>query len=184
MAVLSGFDGESWARVTLALRSKVGGFEQYILVMRRAAIAVILGTMASMSESGVALFELGEALDDQGFADYLAALDRRIEAGEAFSMVIDGTRVQSSPLCRPDRRWQLQRAEALGRLHQGIAFVAGTMTRERMQVFSAMQAPGVAYAFLASRDEALAWAQRAVDGEPEAALNERKTVPFMPAVSG
>ena len=138
--------------------------------------------MSSVRESRVALFEIGEALDERVFADYLAMLDARIQAGQPFAMVVDASSSGIALTCRPNPRWQLKRAEPLGRLHRGIAFVTGTMTRERMQAFYALQAPGVAYAFLATREEALAWAQSAIDGERKAAISERKTVPFMPAV--
>ena len=153
------------------------------MMQKEINVAILSGMASALNSRGtVSLFEIGDALNKRMFDEYLSLLDRNIEEAEPFSMVIDGSSPGLALDCTPDRRWQLMRAQPLGQLHRGIAFVTGTMTRERMQALYAMQVPGVPYAFLPTREEALTWAQTAVRGEEKKALSRRKTVPFMAAV--
>lgn len=129
------------------------------------------------------MFEIGDSLSKEVFDDYLRVLDGALEGGKPFSMVVDGSSPPLHLTCSPNPRWQLQRASACGERHRGIAFVTGTMTRERMQALYAMQVPGVAYAFLPTREEALEWARSAIGPAKQGEdVSERKTVPFMQPV--
>lgn len=121
------------------------------------------------------MFEVGDSLSHEVFDEYLRILDGALERGKPFVMVVDGSAPPLSLDCRPNRRWQLQRAARCGETHRGIAFVTGTMTRERMQALYAMQIPGVAYAFLPTREQALEWARGAIDGDKKQAVSQRKT---------
>lgn len=131
----------------------------------------------------VSVFVLGGQLGKDEFADYLRLLDAALATGKPFAMIVDGSGPELQHFVPPNPRWQLERAAAIGKLHRGIAFVTGTMTRERVRALYALQAPGVPYAFFGERDEALAWADEALDGERRSSAGRRKTVPMMNAVS-
>ncbi len=126
-------------------------------------------------------FDLGARLGRDEFADYLRTLDTALAADKPFAMVVDGSHPTLTVVEPPNKRWQLSRAVAIGKLHRGIAFVTGTMTRERVQALYALQPPGVPYAFFTDRNEAIEWAHAAVDAESKAA-GQRKTVPLMTAI--
>jgi hypothetical protein len=139
--------------------------------------------MANVREIGetVAMFELGGPLGPDEFSAYLRQLDVSIAGGRPFAMVVDGSHPALELATQPNKRWQLTRAAAIGQLHRGIAFVTGTMTRERVQALYALQPPGVPYAFFSDRDEAIEWARAAIDGDRKATLEDRKTVQ-MPSI--
>jgi hypothetical protein len=128
----------------------------------------------------VSLFVLGARLGRDEFAEYLRNLDDALAGDEPFAMVVDGSDPKLEVVDPPNKRWQLSRAVAIGKLHRGIAFVTGSMTRERVQALYALQPPGVPYAFFTDRTEAIEWAQAAVDGEHKA-VGQRQTVPLMNA---
>jgi hypothetical protein len=134
------------------------------------------------TRDSVSVFMLGARLGKAEFADYLRCLDTALDAGEPFAMVIDATSPEFETAEAPNPRWQLKRAATIGKLHRGIAFVTGTMTRERVRALYALQPPGVPYAFFGERAEAVAWAREALDGEERTAIGERKTVPLMNVV--
>ncbi len=136
----------------------------------------------SSARDSVSVFVLQGSLGKDEFAGYLRNLDAKLNAGQPFAMVVDGSDPELDVIEIPNSRWQLKRARAIGHLHRGIAFVAGTMTRERMRGLYALQPPGVPYGFFNGREEAIAWAQGALDREHKAQMSRRKTVPFMPAV--
>ncbi len=133
------------------------------------------------TREAVSLFLLGARLGRDEFADYLRNLDAALAADEPFAMVVDGSDPTLEVVDPPNKRWQLSRAVAIGKLHRGIAFVTGTMTRERVQALYALQPPGVPYAFFTDRNEAIEWARAVVDDESKAA-GQRKTVPLMTAI--
>jgi hypothetical protein len=132
------------------------------------------------TRGSVSLFVLSGRLGRDEFAAYLRDLDAALAADKPFAMVVDGSDPQLEVVEPPNKRWQLSRAVAIGKLHRGIAFVTGTMTRERVQALYALQPPGVPYAFFTDRTEAIEWAQAAVDGEHKA-VGQRQTVPLMNA---
>jgi hypothetical protein len=133
------------------------------------------------TRESVSLFVLSGRLGRDEFADYLRNLDAALAADEPFAMVVDGSDPKLEVVDPPNKRWQLSRAVAIGKLHRGIAFVTGTMTRERVQALYALQPPGVPYAFFTDRGEAIEWAQAVVDGERRT-VGQRQTVPLMNAV--
>jgi hypothetical protein len=133
------------------------------------------------TRESVSLFVLGARLDRDEFANYLRYLDSALEADEPFAMVVDGSEPMLEVVEMPNKRWQLSRAVAIGKLHRGIAFVTGSMTRERVQVLYALQPPGVPYAFFTDRTEAIEWAHATVDAE--GTTEQRKTVPVMTAIN-
>ena len=133
----------------------------------------------SKTRESVSVFELGGSLGKVEFADYLANLDAQLAKAEPFVMVVDGTTPQLDLVELPNRRWQVKRAATIGQFHRGIAFVTGTMTRERVRALYALQPPGVPYAFFTEMSEALAWANRALDGENRKVVSQRKTQPLM-----
>jgi hypothetical protein len=139
--------------------------------------------MSNLRESGesVSLFLLGARLGRDEFADYLRNLDAALAADAPFAMVVDGSDPSLEVIDPPNKRWQLSRAVAIGKLHRGIAFVTDAMTRERVQALYALQPPGVPYAFFTDRAEAIEWARAVVDAEGKAA-GQRKTVPLMTAI--
>lgn len=128
----------------------------------------------------VSVFELGARLGRDEFTNYLRNLDDALASEQPFAMVVDGSDPALDVVEQPNRRWQLSRAVAIGKLHRGIAFVTGTMTRERVQALYALQPPGVPYAFFTDREEAIEWARAAVDAEGN--TQQRKTVPVMTAI--
>jgi hypothetical protein len=140
-----------------------------------------MSNVRETSES-VSLFVLGARLGSDEFATYLRNLDDALAGEEPFAMVVDGSDPRLEVVDPPNKRWQLSRAIAIGKLHRGIAFVTGSMTRERVQALYALQPPGVPYAFFTDRTEAIEWAHAAVDGERRA-VGQRQTVPLMTAVS-
>jgi hypothetical protein len=133
------------------------------------------------TRESVSLFVLSGRLGRDEFADYLRNLDAALAADEPCAMVVDGSDPKLEVVDPPNKRWQLSRAVAIGKLHRGIAFVTGTMTRERVQALYALQPPGVPYAFFTDRGEAIEWAQAVVDGERRT-VGQRQTVPLMNAV--
>lgn len=134
------------------------------------------------TRESVSLFVLGGRLGREEFADYLRSLDAAIASDEPFAMVVDGSSPSLEVVEVPNKRWQMSRATAIGKLHRGVAFVTGTMTRERVQALYALQPPGVPYAFFTDRAEAIEWARTIVDAKLNAD-GERKTVPLMTALS-
>ncbi|PRQ04280.1 hypothetical protein ENSA5_09290 [Enhygromyxa salina] len=134
--------------------------------------------MSSAPES-VSVFVLRARLGKAEFTDYLKRLDARIAAGEPFVMVVDSTEPEFEVVEVPNRKWQLERARAIGQLQRGIAFVTSTMTRDRVRALYALQPPGVPYAFFNEADEALAWAAAALDDQREVAISQRETRPIM-----
>lgn len=134
------------------------------------------------SSLSVSVFVLGGRLGEDEFASYLRSLDANLARAKPFAMVIDGTAPGLGMVEVPHQRWQLSRAEAIGRLHRGIAFVTGTMTRERVRALYALQPPAVPYGFFNERTEAMVWAQAALDGEHKVAMGARKTQPLMRAI--
>lgn len=137
----------------------------------------------SNTRESVSVFVLGGALGRAEFADYLASLDANLTRAEPFVMVVDGTAPELGVAEIPNRRWQTTRAVAIGRFLRGIAFVTGTMTRERVRALYALQPQGVPYAFFTEMSEALAWAERALDSEGRRAVGQRKTRPLMSVVN-
>lgn len=152
----------------------------------RVASVGMLAGMSNVSETreGVALFVLEGQLGRAEFDRYLHELDAALAAARPFAMVVDGSAPGLEIAETPNRRWQLSRAIEIGKYHRGIAFVTGTMTRERVQALYALQPPGVPYAFFSDRAEAVEWARAALDGEAKAVLGEHKTVPIMSVVRG
>jgi hypothetical protein len=134
------------------------------------------------TRESVSLFLLDGRLGRDEFAEYLRTLDAALAADEPFAMVVDGSSPTLEVVEVPNKRWQLSRAAAIGKLHRGVAFVTGTMTRERVQALYALQPPGVPYAFFTDRAEAIEWAHAAVEAQP-GMTGERKTVPLMTALS-
>jgi hypothetical protein len=134
------------------------------------------------TRESVSVFVLSGQLGRDEFAAYLRKLDAALAANEPFAMVVDGSDPQLEVVDPPNKRWQLSRAVAIGKLHRGVAFVTGTMTRERVQALYALQPPGVPYAFFNDRGEAIEWAQAVVDGERRT-VGQRQTVPMMNAVT-
>ena len=132
------------------------------------------------TRESVTLFVLGARLGRDEFANYLRILDDALATDEPFAMVVDGSEPALEVAELPNKRWQLSRAVAIGKLHRGIAFVTGAMTHERVQALYALQPPGVPYAFFKDRTEAIEWAHAACDFE--GATQERKTVPVMSAI--
>jgi hypothetical protein len=134
------------------------------------------------TRESVSVFVLGARLGRDEFADYLRNLDAALATDEPFAMVVDGSDPTLELVDPPNKRWQLSRAVAIGKLHRGIAFVTGTMTRERVQALYALQPPGVPYAFFTDRGEAVEWARAVIDGERRT-VGQRQTVPLMNAIS-
>jgi hypothetical protein len=134
------------------------------------------------TRESVSLFVLGARLGRDEFADYLRNLDAALATDEPFAMVVDGSDPTLELVDPPNKRWQLSRAVAIGKLHRGIAFVTGTMTRERVQALYALQPPGVPYAFFTDRGEAVEWARAVIDGERRT-VGQRQTVPLMNAIN-
>lgn len=128
------------------------------------------------------MFVLGARLGRDEFEEYLRNLDAALAGEEPFAMVVDGSDPKLEVVETPNKRWQLSRAIAIGKLHRGIAFVTGSMTRERVQALYALQPPGVPYAFFTDRLEAIEWAHAVVEDERKA-VGQRQTVPLMNAVS-
>jgi hypothetical protein len=133
------------------------------------------------TRESVSVFVLSGQLGREEFAAYLHKLDAALAANEPFAMVVDGSDPQLEVVDPPNKRWQLSRAVAIGKLHRGVAFVTGTMTRERVQALYALQPPGVPYAFFSDRGEAIEWARAVVEGERRT-IGQRQTVPMMNAV--
>jgi hypothetical protein len=133
------------------------------------------------TRESVSIFVLGDQLGREEFAEYLRTLDAALAADESFAMVVDGSSTTLEVVEVPNKRWQLSRAVAIGKLHRGVAFVTGAMTRERVQALYALQPPGVPYAFFTDRAEAIEWARTVVDSESQA-TGQRKTVPVMSAI--
>jgi hypothetical protein len=131
----------------------------------------------------VSVFVLGGRLGEDEFASYLRSLDANLARGKPFAMVVDGSAPGLGIVEVPNQRWQLSRAQAIGQLHRGIAFVTGTMTRERVRALYALQPPAVPYGFFNERADAMVWAQAALDGEHKVAMGARKTQPLMRATS-
>lgn len=140
--------------------------------------------MSNVRETGesVSMFVLGARLGRDEFADYLRRLDAALATDEPFAMVVDGSDPKFEVVDPPNKRWQLSRAMQIGKLHRGIAFVTGAMTRERVQALYALQPPGVPYAFFTDRTEAIEWARAVVEGERKS-VGQRQTVPLMSALS-
>jgi hypothetical protein len=134
------------------------------------------------TRGSVSLFVLSGRLGRDEFAEYLRNLDASLAAELPFAMVVDGSDPKLEVVETPNKRWQLSRAVAIGKLHRGIAFVTGTMTRERVQALYALQPPGVPYAFFTDRGEALEWARAVVDAERRT-VGQRQTVPMMNAIT-
>ena len=137
--------------------------------------------MSNETRESVLVFVLGARLARDEFAEYLRDLDGALATNKPFAMVVDGSDPKLEVIDPPNSRWQLSRAVAIGKLHRGVAFVTGTMTRERVQALYALQPSGVPYAFFTDRAEAIEWAQAAVEGEHK--VGQRPTVPVMTAVS-
>jgi hypothetical protein len=133
--------------------------------------------------ASVCIFTLGDRLGPTEFSAYLAELDRCIERGTPFAMLIDGSHPKLALAELSPRPWQVERIAALGRLHRGAAFVAGSMTHERIRALYVLQPPGVPYGFFAATAEALEWAHGALDGAPRSTISRRKTQPIMTAIS-
>jgi hypothetical protein len=133
------------------------------------------------TNESVSVFVLGARLGRDEFAEYLRNLDGALAGDEPFAMVVDGSDPKLEVVDPPNKRWQLSRAVAIGKLHRGIAFVTGSMTRERVQALYALQPPGVPYAFFTDLTEAIEWAHAVVEGERKA-VGQRQTVPLMNAV--
>jgi hypothetical protein len=129
----------------------------------------------------ISLFVLGGRLGRVEFSNYLAELDRCIERGTPFAMIIDGSSPSLEIVELPARNWQQTRATAFGTLHRGVAFVTGPMTHDRVRALYALQPPGVSYGFFTNVSEAHDWARSALDGSARAA-SRRKTEPMMTAV--
>jgi hypothetical protein len=140
--------------------------------------------MSNVRETGetVSLFVVGARLGSDEFAEYLRNLDAALAGDQPFAMVVDGSDPRLEVVEPPNKRWQLSRAIGIGKLHRGIAFVTGSMTRERVQALYALQPPGVPYAFFTDRTEAIEWAHAVVNSEHKA-VGQRQTVPLMNALS-
>lgn len=149
--------------------------------MRRGLKADILPGMSDVltPRESIAIFVVGDRLGPVEFKRYLAELDRNIEGGAPFVMVIDGSSAALAVEQLPARSWQLSRAMAIGKLHRGVAFVTGRMTHDRVRALYALQPPGVPYAFFSELKEAREWARDTLEGAPRAMSSERKTMPFM-----
>jgi hypothetical protein len=132
----------------------------------------------------ISLFVLGSRLGRAEFSNYLTELDRCIERGTPFAMIIDGSSPELEIVELPPRSWQQARATAIGTLHRGVAFVTGPMTHDRVRALYALQPPGVSYGFFNSVSEAREWARGALDGTARATMSRRKTQPMMSAVGG
>lgn len=130
------------------------------------------------SRGSISLFVLGARLGRDEFGHYLAELDRRLEAGTPFAMIVDGSSPELEIVELPPRSWQQSRAMAIGKLHRGIAFVTGRMTHDRVRALYALQPPGVLYGFFASVDEAREWARGALEGTSITVMGRRKTQPI------
>ena len=133
----------------------------------------------SKTRESVSVFVLGGSLGKAEFANYLTDLDAHLAKAKPFVMIVDGTAPELELIEFPNRRWQTKRAAAIGQFHRGIAFVTGTMTRERVRALYALQPPAVPYAFFTEMSEAVAWANRALDGERRQVVSQRKTQPLM-----
>lgn len=140
--------------------------------------------MSNALESGesISLFVLGGRLGRVEFSNYLVELDRCIERGTPFAMIVDGSSPELELAELPSRSWQQSRATAIGKLHRGIAFVTGRMTHDRVRALYALQPPGVPYGFFADVGEAREWARSALDGTSSTAISRRKTQPMMSAI--
>ncbi|MFO7566995.1 MAG: hypothetical protein R6X02_30400 [Enhygromyxa sp.] len=136
------------------------------------------------SRESISLFVLGERLGQAEFSRYLAELDRCIERGTPFAMIVDGSSPKLEIVELPPRSWQRSRATAIAKLHRGVAFVAGGMTHDRVRALYALQPPGVLYGFFASVDEAREWARGALEGTSVSVMSQRKTQPLMSVVRG
>ena len=116
------------------------------------------------------------------FKGYLALLDRLIERGEPFVLVVEGSEIEPRFPVVPTREWIRTRAWAIQQLQRGIAFVQGPqIDGERIRMLCSMQPPGIPYAFVDSMPEAVELATGWLDAEPLAVRNRRPTMP-MPAV--
>jgi hypothetical protein len=136
------------------------------------------------SREPISLFVLSGRLGRVEFSNYLAEIDRCIERGTPFAMIIDGSSPKLELDELPSRGWQQSRAAALSMLHRGVAFVTGPMTHERVRALYALQPPGVSYGFFANVSEARDWARSALDGSHRAAIGRRKTSPMLTAIGG
>lgn len=131
------------------------------------------------SREPISLFVLGGRLGRVEFSHYLAEIDRCIERGAPFAMVIDGSCPTLEIVELPSRSWQHSRAVALATLHRGVAFVTGPMTHDRVRALYALQPPGVSYGFFANVSEARDWARSALDKTPRATISRRQTAPML-----
>jgi hypothetical protein len=145
-------------------------------------IAILPGMSNALeSREPISLFVLGERLGRVEFSNYLAELDRCLERGTPFAMIVDGSSPMLEIVELPARSWQLSRAAALAKLHRGIAFVTGPMSHDRVRALYALQPPGVLYGFFASVDEARDWARGALEGTSISMMSRRKTQPILTA---
>jgi hypothetical protein len=116
------------------------------------------------------------------FKGYLALLDRLLERGEPFVLVVEGSEIEPRFPVVPPGQWIRTRAWAIQQLQRGIAFVQGPqIDGERIRMLCSMQPPGIPYAFVDSMSEAIELATGWLDAEPLAVRNRRPTMP-MPAV--
>ena len=119
---------------------------------------------------------------NEEFKGYLAFLDRVLERGEAFVLVVDGSAIEPRFPVQPTREWVRTRAWGIQALQRGIAFVKGPdVDGERLRMLCAMQPPGIPYAFVDSLDEAVELATDWLDVESASVRTRRPTMP-MPAI--
>ncbi len=143
-----------------------------------------------MSREQVVTIELRGPFGGFEFAGYLARLDALLERGEPFAMVIDGSKFEPAFRSLPSREWGLARTKELQALHRGIVFVVGDrsdaegarLSSEDIRALCTMQPPGVPYAFVESRDEAIECACGWLDAVPVAIRGQQPTMPMMIAV--
>lgn len=133
---------------------------------------------ASEPPESVSVVALDGRLGRAEFADYLAALDRCLEGLRPFAMIVDGSALELGFDDLPGRQWHRIRATRITAFHRGVVFVTGAdMSRERVRSLCALQPPGVPYAFVQDRKEAMEWARAQLEGSEQKA--ERKTVSIM-----
>ena len=130
------------------------------------------------TRGGVTVVPVRGPLGETALAEYLAILDRHLESDAPFAMVIDGSEFVDSP-AGPGPEWSRDRVSRIAAVHRGVAFVTGPdMSEERVVALGRLQPPGIPYAFVADREEALQWAQRYLEDVPAAALGQRVTEPL------
>ena len=142
--------------------------------------------MSSSMESRISMpaFELPAQLDASAFAEYLAALDRSLDALQPFAMIVDGSKVAGGLEQAPRGAWHRIRTTRLTAFCKGLAIVTGTgKSAERIRVLCTLQPPMIPYAFFSDLEEARSWARGQLEGVPVEQHNRHKTVSLM-SVSG